>query len=190
MNNFFFQFLPIILIFLIVSNNNKLYEFSNTILGKIIAVFIVIYYVSIDTIYGLFVCSLIILFYQSHYKENMDIIFYDLENNNNDDLNIDDDNNINDDNIIDDDNNINDDNIYLFKSDNDNKKIIKKNIDYKKINESLEDKFRKNNCKNGVLTFKNINIKNEMAEFIFPNMKFNNRICNPCNNTCQITVEN
>jgi hypothetical protein len=184
MNNLFFQFLPIILIFLIVSNNNKLYEFSNTILGKIIAVFIVIYYVSIDTIYGLFVCSLIILFYQSHYKENMDIIFYDLDNN--DDLNIDDDNN--------DGLNIDDDNIYLFKNDNDNKKIIKKNINQninqQKINESLEDKFRKNNCKNGVLTFKNINIKNEMAEFIFPNMKFNNRICNPCNNTCEITVEN
>jgi len=82
MINILAQFLPIILIFFIVSNNNTLFEFSNTILGKFIAVCIILFYISIDTIIGLFVCALIILFYQSQYKENMDIIYSDFDNNN------------------------------------------------------------------------------------------------------------
>jgi hypothetical protein len=180
MSNILAQFLPIILIFFIVSNNNSLFEFSNTILGKLLAIFIIIFYISIDTIIGLFVCALIILFYQSHYRENMDIIFSDL---NNDYL---DSNSHNDTGYLDDD--YIDDYIYLYpKEEKKKKKIFKKN---NKMNEGLEDKFRIDNCNNGILTFKNIKIKNEMSEFIFPQMKFHNRICNPCDETCKIIVDN
>jgi hypothetical protein len=33
-----------------------------------------------------------------------------------------------------------------------------------------------------------MNIKNEMAEHVFPQMKYNDVLCNPCDNTCNISV--
>jgi hypothetical protein len=181
MINIISQFLPIILLFIIVSNNRILFEFSNTILGKIIAIVIIIFYISIDKIIGIFVCALIILFYQSHYRENMDIIYSDFYN---DYTTLDNalDNDALDNDILD--NDYIDDYIYLYPKDGKN---IKKN-NKENFNESLEDKFRRENCKNGVLMFKNINVNNEMSEFVFPEMKFNNDICNPCNKTCDITI--
>lgn len=182
MSNIISQFLPIIIIFIIVSNNKFLFDFSNTILGKFIAIIIIIFYISIDKIIGIFVCALIILFYQIHYKENMDIIYSDFYN---DYTTLDNDISLDNDytNL---DNDFIDDYIYLYPKDgkNKNKKVINKEIK----NESLEDKFRNKNCKNGVLMFKNINVNNEMSEFVFPEMKFNNEICNPCNKTCDIVV--
>jgi valyl-tRNA synthetase len=51
-----------------------------------------------------------------------------------------------------------------------------------------EDEFRKQNCERGVLKYKNMKVKNEMADIVFPQMKFNSHLCNPCNKTCDISV--
>lgn len=64
------QFIIIILIFLAVSDINRLVLFSNTILGKLLAVGLIVFYTSIDTLVGLFVCGLVILFYQSDYVDD------------------------------------------------------------------------------------------------------------------------
>lgn len=65
------QFVPIILIFLLLTNSTSLIRFSHTILGKLLAVCFIIFYTTVDKLTGLFVCGLIILFYQTEYVENM-----------------------------------------------------------------------------------------------------------------------
>ncbi len=68
------QFIPILLIFFLSSYFTSFIQFSNTIFGKLLAVTIIIFYTYIDKITGLFVCSLVILFYQLHFVETMDSI--------------------------------------------------------------------------------------------------------------------
>lgn len=46
-------------------------KWSNTSLGKLIIISIVLFYASIDKLYGILVCLLFILFYQSDTVENM-----------------------------------------------------------------------------------------------------------------------
>jgi hypothetical protein len=64
------NFLPIIIIVLLVTYTAEIADISHTILGKIVAVSIILFYSSIDRISGLFVCLLIILYYQSDYIES------------------------------------------------------------------------------------------------------------------------
>jgi hypothetical protein len=51
-----------------------------------------------------------------------------------------------------------------------------------------EDEFRKQNCERGVLKYKNMKVKDEIADIVFPQMKFKGPLCNPCNKTCNISV--
>lgn len=65
-----FQFLPILLVFLFLKYPQKFAELSESGLGKLFAIIVIIFYVSIDRTYGLFVCLLIIAYYQSDFVEN------------------------------------------------------------------------------------------------------------------------
>jgi hypothetical protein len=65
------QFIPIIILFLLLSYPEQFVLFSNLSFGRLIAVLIIIFYSSLDKYMGLFVCGLVILFYQSDYVENM-----------------------------------------------------------------------------------------------------------------------
>jgi hypothetical protein len=69
-----FQFIPIIIIFLFAVYPNFAIYLSNTILGKIIATAIVLFYSTIDISYGIMATLLIILYYQlgHHYSEGME----------------------------------------------------------------------------------------------------------------------
>jgi len=71
MKNKLAQFIPIVLIFLLFAHSNKFAVFSDTILGKLIAVFIIMFYTHLDKIIGLFACFLVIIYYQSNQIENM-----------------------------------------------------------------------------------------------------------------------
>lgn len=140
------QFIPIILVFMIVSNINQFVLFGNTILGKLLAVFIIIFYASIDTILGVFVCMLTILFYQLDYVENM-LNMYDWD---------------------------------------DSKQPNKKKI-YNDISDAVKQ-FRKENCVNDSLKYKNISVNDEMSTHIFPELKYNDRKCNSCSKSCDISI--
>jgi hypothetical protein len=166
--NIIAEFIPIIILFLFLSKNKEFLAFSKTILGKMISIGLIIFYTIIDKMIGLFVCALIILFYQYEYKE----MFENIQEN------IEDMEEINDDNI--------DDPVFLDIGTNKNEEMKKT----KNVTQSKEDIFRKKNCKNGYLKYKGMNVNNEMAEHIFPEMKYkyNNVICNPCNNTCEISI--
>ena len=68
------NFVPIILLFLLVSHTPEFVRLSNTILGKAFAVILIIFYVKLDYILGLFVCALVIFYYQTDYVESFNIM--------------------------------------------------------------------------------------------------------------------
>jgi hypothetical protein len=176
--NIIAEFLPIILIYIYIKNNKEFLAFSNSILGKIISIIIIIFYTILNKYIGLLICFIIIIFYKYNKKESFDILEYT----NTENLSIDEIENV-------------EDPIYLDINTNAKNKELKKNtidkektIDKKIIRENKEDFFRKTNCNNGNLYYKNMKIKNEMVEHIFPEMKYKNIICNPCNETCEISI--
>jgi len=178
------EFIPIFLIFILLSSFRKLVDFSHTILGKLIAVFIIIFYTYLDKILGIFVCAIIIFYYQTDIVENM--LNMEIEAMDNDNLETDVENTHLDD-VVDD---------YIYLSNDDNKKK-EKMTNYSSVhedkpmllkNEKLEKEFRKNQCVDGELINKGIKVKHEMTEHVFPEIKFRRGVCNPCSKTCDFSI--
>ena len=195
MKNIIAQFIPILIIFFLFTAIKPFILFSNTILGKLLAVFVIIFYTFIDKILGLFVCSLVILFYQLDYVEGM--------------VNIEGYTSIDSENYLPD-----IDNTEESREKDDKNKYPKGMSAYRwmdyvdspensHITPSLRDKnrteilsgrvniqdeFRKENCKNGALMYKNNEVRKDMAEFVFPELKMNGIKCNPCDKTCSFSI--
>jgi len=171
------QFIPIILIFLLISYSKFMAIFSNTILGKLISVSLIIIYTSIDRILGLFVCSLVILYYQMDYVESMlNMGIFTNFNNDSDNVGL---------NIVPsmDMNNNNayygDDEMYLGGS----KYLIGEGFSNHKQG------FREENCEKGVLKYKNMDVRNDMADLVFEEIKFeNDNNCNLCSDACSFSI--
>ena len=75
------QFVPIILFYLFIASTNEFILFSHSFLGRIMAIFLVLFYSSIDKFLGLIVCGFIILFYQLDYNNqflNIDTNFMEI----------------------------------------------------------------------------------------------------------------
>jgi hypothetical protein len=184
------QFIPIVLIFVLLSSFRSLVKFSNTVVGKLVAVFIIIFYTYLDKILGVFVCAITIFYYQSDVVENMLNMDNDLNDSsetvieNNTEMNM-------EESAVDSD--VVDDYDYLS---NDKKK--KENMtSYSDVynketpllnNEKLENAFRKNSCVNGQLTNKGLKVKYEMIEHVFPELKFRKAVCNPCLKSCDFSI--
>ena len=61
--------------------------------------------------------------------------------------------------------------------------------DIQPINSDAQNTFRKENCSSkGALQYKNMEVKNDMAEQIFPELKFKDHQCNPCLNACNFSI--
>jgi hypothetical protein len=55
-------------------------------------------------------------------------------------------------------------------------------------NTKFKKQFKKQNCQDNELKFKNITVKNEIAPHIFPELKYENEPCNPCSDTCNFSI--
>jgi len=198
------QFIPIVIIFLLLSYSTELAIFSHSILGKIISILIIGYYTTIDKYVGLLVCILFIFYYQTDYVESM--------------LNI---NDYNWDWKVDHDfvgdylfiesfselkpgcncgspkplqeakteDKLEDENLILkgYEKFENYRELYEDNNEQSK--EEVKDTFRKENCSsNGVLQYKNMEVKNDMAEHIFSELKFKDHVCNPCLKTCDFSI--
>jgi uncharacterized Fe-S center protein len=54
---------------------------------------------------------------------------------------------------------------------------------------AAKDEFIKEKCKNGVLMYKDLPVKSEMADHIYSEIKFNTQQkCNPCDRTCDYNI--
>ena len=58
-----YQLTPLLLVFLYLAHRDDFISISNTVLGKFIAIALIILYTTIDKYLGLFVCALIVTYY-------------------------------------------------------------------------------------------------------------------------------
>jgi hypothetical protein len=158
--------IPILFGFLYICYRKQLVLFMNSILGKLIVCFLIIYYTLIDKIYGLFVCSLFILFYQMDSTIWLKEGFYEFDSL-----------------------------CSCSKTPSTTTPTVITNNKIQIENELQEDKktaFQKKHCSlNGQLMYKNLPVKKTMASFVFPEIKYGNEynICNLCDKNCDYNIE-
>lgn len=69
MKSIIVKLLPIILVSVLFLYKEDTIEFSHTILGRLVAVSIILFYISCNILYGLLACLLVILYYQFDFVE-------------------------------------------------------------------------------------------------------------------------
>ena len=191
------QFIPIIIIFLLVSHFISMAHFSNTILGKTIAVLIIIFYTFLDKMVGTVVCLLVIFYYQTDIVENM--LNMDTEADVDADVDVDTDVDVEpndeisehilvDDLLLQNDEDQTDKKMKNKKEGLMNYSDLYKTQDILLNNEKLQGEFRNKNCVKGELLNKDVNVNYEMAEHVFPEIKFRKGFCNPCLNDCDFSI--
>jgi len=165
------NFLPIILIFLLVTYTPEMAQISHTVLGKLVAVSVILLYTKIDILSGLLVTALIILYYQSDYVESFQSIKEQFTNAEREPFV----------EVMNKESNIPADMSFelltnAYKDDTHEKVLL--NPDAKL--------FRQVNCSKGHLIHKGQIIQPEVSEHIFPEIKQNDfHKCNICDHNCK-----
>lgn len=185
-NNILFDFIIIFTVYLFIAYPTEMVFATETPLGKLAAIFVIIYYASIDFTYGLFACCIILYYYQLDLVDGLvkieinEKMAENLESMNN-----------------------------LLKEEVPSRETPKEiepycgpNHDLYKY-ESMEstdfnenillqnarDEFRKENCKNGELYIKGLTVRPEMSDHIFREIKFRyGDKCNPCDESCKFSI--
>jgi hypothetical protein len=163
----FLNFLPMLLLYLIAAYSPEVAVISHTILGKTIAVALILIYVYIDTISGLLACALVILYYQTDYVEAfhsdnmplkvMNVLEKEKETVENDSMEL--------------------------------EKAYPLDPQINAVYDKESSDFRKKNCKKGSLIHKNEKVKPEMAEHVFPSLEMDDfKKCNVCDPACEFDM--
>jgi len=172
------NFIPIILLFTLLSYTEKFIHFSSTVLGKLFAVFIVLFYTSINILHGVLATAFIILYYQSDIVESM-INRYEYSD-------------INTPNRLNSiEKNMEDIKTPTLLATNNSMSYLsqyERQIPILKISEDKKESFRREHCKKGHLTVKNQNIPIDMTKHIYPEVSYVSDKCNICDSTCDFNV--
>ncbi len=181
------QFIPIILVLIYASYKPWFVDASHTILGKVVAIMMILYYTSIDYVYGTLCCVVIIAFYQMNEREGFDTEGT-AEGREETSL---------------------DDGIPSMEAkpvgDTKPKEggvmpsakplTVGSPLQVKPVPYTMDafntarDTFIQEKCKNGVLMYKDFPVKSEMADHVFPEIQFNTKSrCNPCDSTCDYSI--
>ena len=203
------QFIPIIVIITLLSYSKEFVNMSNTILGKIFAICIVLFYTSLDKYMGLVLCLLVIVYYQSDFVESMlntddvmDKLFENFEASKKEALS----------NPTQGDKQIQDgdkkksqlqenmsslSDVYAAdtKKEQDethnqveDEESGKEGMTNRKEGMTTVSKFRKENCKGNKLLNKGSEVKPDMVKHIFPNVEFTDHTCNVCDESCNFSI--
>jgi hypothetical protein len=167
-NSVVMQFIPIVLILLYASFRYEFTKVSHSILGKLFAVMLILYYTRMDFIYGTVCCILVILYYQKTEIEGFDMAEKKKEEKQQDEPM--------------------DDGTNLPEIESTSLEGFGPIITVDQFN-AVKDEFIKEKCKNGVLMYKDFPVKSEMAEHVYSEIKFNEKTkCNPCDRTCNYNI--
>jgi hypothetical protein len=166
------NFLPIIIIFLLVSYSDQMAQWSHTILGKFFAILLILFYTKIDVLSGLVVCALVILYYQTDFVEGFapksEIEGFSTPESDND--------------VSNDTNEGNEPEIDSFEILDD---AYPDTPTEPVLYESKVDRFRQKHCSKGHLVHKGQHVSNEMAEHVFPEIEQKDfHKCNICDYSC------
>lgn len=67
------NFLPMVILYLIATYSPEIAKWSHTLLGKAVAVAVILFYTFSDILTGLLACALIIFYYQTDYVEGFSV---------------------------------------------------------------------------------------------------------------------
>ena len=178
------QFVPIVLILVYLVYPYKFHIASNSVLGKLCAIMLIMYYTRMDFMYGTICCFIVILYYQMLVvEENFDP---SSSSDNDKDSSV----NVKDSSVNDKDSSVNDKDSSVNDKDSktDSDLVDSEIINIEQFN-AAKDEFIKEKCKNGVLMYKDLPVKSEMADHIYSEIKFNTKQkCNPCDRTCDYNI--
>jgi len=65
------DFIPILIVYFFISDPKSAVLFSGSTLGKLISICIIAFYTSVNMVYGVFVCLLILVYYQTDFVEEI-----------------------------------------------------------------------------------------------------------------------
>ena len=173
------QFIPIVALYLLLTRHRGCIEFSHTVVGKLLAVIVIIFYSIIDKSVGVLVCALIILFYQMDCTENMlnQEAFHDIEGKTMSELI-----------AAKERQPLEYEEIKPAKSSNKNQIETFGNYNEGYSVDEINKEFRDQNCNKGVLKYKNMQVRDELASHIYPEVKFTDEYCNVCRPSCKFSI--
>ena len=176
------EIIPVTLIILFILYTKSMVQFSYTVLGKLFAVFLIIGYTTYDALYGLSMCLMVILYYQLDYAESTNYaesmqsldLQYPIKPINR--------------NFILNENSHTTPNDMLSHSNTVDVLNQTENTAIEGMATYYE--FQQKHCRNNQLYFKEYKVRNDMVEHVFPEIKFETNICNPCDPNCKISFVN
>jgi len=173
------QFIPIVAIYVLLSQYKGCIDFSQTVIGKLLVIGIIIFYSVLDRTIGLLVCALVILFYQTDCIENMlnQEAFHDIEGTTMSELN-----------SAKELHPLEYEETKPAKSSSKNKIETVGNYNEGYSSDEVRKEFRDQHCNKGVLKYKNMQVKDEMAPHIYPELKFADKYCNVCSPSCKFSI--
>jgi len=170
------NFIPIILLFILLSYTEPFIRISGTVLGKLFAIFIILFYTSIDIIHGIMAAGLIIIYYQSDIVETM-LSLYEDELQKQYDSTIQSEP-VNESTLL-----VSNTALSYVNQYENSTKVIPSS-------DETKSRFRNNRCRRGHLVIKGQKIPIDMTNHVYPEVSFINDKCNICDSTCDFTVSN
>jgi len=187
------DFSLIILIFLFVSRPKEMKQFSHSVLGRLIAVLMIVFYSMVKLFYGLFFCVIVIYYYQLETNENMlnihEGFFWEWMEETGKTTSFD--KKVHNSTVY---MSYNPENTYQNEGSNFNRDSISNTRPLESIQAlhsetgEQEQQFRDDNCSSDVLKYNDLTVNPEMAEHIFNDLKFDGNPCNPCNPACKFSI--
>jgi hypothetical protein len=195
-NSVVMQFIPILLILAYATYRYEFTKLSHSVLGKLFAVMLILYYTRMDMVYGTICCIIVIWYYQQTEIEGMEGVAEDISQGLDKGVVEDSDKKEEKENMeepMEDGTNLIelDESANLEESSNLEGfetfvKPIVITIDQFNV---AKDEFIKEKCKNGVLMYKDFPVKSEMADHVYGEIKYNGKNkCNPCDRTCDYNI--
>ena len=176
-NSVVMQFIPILLILAYATYRHEFTKLSHSVLGKLFAVMLILYYTRMDVVYGTVCCIIAIWYYQRTEIEGMEGVSEDISQGLDKGFG----------------QGVPEDSDKKEEKDKENtegfetfEKPIVITIDQFNV---AKDEFIKEKCKNGVLMYKYFPVKSEMADHVYSEIKYNGKNkCNPCDRTCNYNI--
>jgi hypothetical protein len=185
------NFLPMVLLYLLVAYTPEVARFSHTILGKLCAIALIVFYTVIDKFAGLAVCAIVIFYYQTDYVERFSPFLkegFEQEEKEDEDKEDTGSEGFEDDNEDKEDKEDNEDTKF---EGFDQRELIALDAAYPlgptaKISYDKNiEQFRQTHCSKGHLMHKGQIVKPEMSEHIYPEITQDSfHKCNICDPTC------
>ena len=175
-NSVVMQFIPIFLILFYATYRHEFTKLSHSILGKLFAVMLILYYTRMDFVYGTVCCAVVIWYYQQTEMEGFELKEEKEKKEKKDDF-------------VDDGTNLPTEEEYTSLEESPSLEGFETSVITIDQFNTAKDEFIKEKCENGVLMYKDFPVKSEMADHVYSEIKYNGKNkCNPCDRTCDYNI--